>query len=38
LQDEDEPSQWIIAIEDEEINEQELNEWLTDRGYKKVGV
>jgi hypothetical protein len=38
LQDENDPSQWITAIEGEEINERELNKWLTDRGYKKAGV
>jgi hypothetical protein len=34
LQDENDPSKWISAIdEDEEIDEQDLNIWLARKGY-----
>ena len=35
IKDLDDPSQWITTIQEgDEINEQELEEWLKKRGYK----
>jgi hypothetical protein len=35
IKDLDDPNQWITTIQEgDEINEQELEEWLTKRGYK----
>ncbi|PZV27955.1 MAG: hypothetical protein DCF12_01610 [Snowella sp.] len=35
IKDLDDPSQWITTIQEgDEINEQELEEWLRKRGYK----
>ena len=39
LADEDDESQWITVVhEDDEIDEEALNEWLVKRGYKKAEV
>ena len=39
LADEDDESQWITVVhEDDEIDEEALNEWLVKRGYKKAVV
>jgi hypothetical protein len=39
LGDEDDESQWITVVhEDDEIDEEALNEWLVKRGYKKAEV
>ena len=35
IKDLDDPNQWITTIQEgDEINEQELEEWLKKRGYK----
>jgi hypothetical protein len=37
LQDEEDPTKWITAIEeDEAVNEQELNAWLVKKERKKI--
>ena len=39
LADEDDGSQWITVVhEDDEIDEEALNEWLVKGGYKKAEV
>jgi hypothetical protein len=39
LADEDDESQWITVVhEEDEIDEEALNEWLVKRGYKKAEV
>ena len=39
LQDEEDPTKWITAIEDDEaVNEQELDAWLVKKNYQKANV